>query len=299
MQEEISKVLVLGNKGQLGFEVEEYLSSRGYSVVGMDYPELDVLTGDGRDALIGYLREVSAVVNCIAFTDVDKAQDPDLRDAVFRINADFPGQLSRACAEAGVVLIHISTDYVFSGHTARPYREADTPAPLNVYGASKLEGEVNALSSGDKVFVFRCAGLYGVKGPRGKGANFIDTIISLSQDRDVLKVVDDQITSPTSCSDVARAIERFLREGMSDYGIYHCTNSGAVSWYGLARFVLDTIGWQGKLLPVGTKDFPRPAPRPAYSALDNTKIRSVVEMRDWQDAVEEYLRRKYPERLLK
>ena len=293
------RVLVLGNRGQLGSEVEEYLSSRGYSVVGMDYPELDVLTGKGKDALTEYLRDVSAVVNCIAFTDVDKAQDPDLRDAVFRINADFPGQLSRACAEAGPVLVHISTDYVFSGHTDRPYHEEDTTAPINVYGASKLEGEVNALSNGDKVFVFRCAGLYGIRGPRGKGANFIDTIISLSQERQVLKVVDDQSTSPTNCSDVARAIEGFLAEGMSDYGVYHCTNSGAVSWYGLARFVLERIGWQGELLPVSSKEFPRPAPRPAFSALDNAKIRSVVEMRDWREAVEEYLRRKYPERLLK
>ncbi len=281
------RITVLGADGQLGTDVLDLLS-KDLPVNGLTREDFDATDRDVFRQLRPLLENSDIVINCVAYTDVDRAEEEEA--LAYRLNAEFPKGLAKILGSSNKLLFHISTDYVFSGRLGRPYREDDTPDPINVYGKTKLAGERAVLSLCPRHFIFRTAGLFGKAGPSGKSGNFIDTIIKLARERALLKVVDDQLTSPTHTLDVARAIKVFIEKGVGEYGIFNVVSSGYCSWYKLANYIVQRLGIETQVVPVSSDEFPRPAARPKFSALDNSKVSKWYNMPYWQDAVEEYLR---------
>ncbi len=280
-------ITVLGADGQLGTDVIDLLS-KALPVKALTREDFDATDRDVFGRLRPFLEDTDVVINCVAYTDVDKAEQE--KDLAYRLNAEFPEGLAGMLGTSDKILFHISTDYVFSGRLGRPYREDDVPDPINVYGKTKLAGEIAVSRLCPRHFIFRTAGLFGKAGPSGKAGNFIDTIIRLARERSSLRVVDDQVTSPTHTLDVARAIRAFIEGGIGEYGIFNVVSKGYCSWYELADYVLRRLGIEAELVPVSSDEFPRPAARPRFSSLDNSKISKWYNMPRWQDAVDEYLR---------
>ncbi len=223
------------------------------------------------------------VVNAAAYTAVDRAEDE--RDQAFLLNAKAPELLARACKKHDALFVHVSTDYVFSGELERPYVETDVTGPKSVYGQSKLEGERRIEAVGGDWITTRIAWLYGASGP-----NFAETMISLADKNPELKVVDDQLGNPTWAGDVARQLRSLIE--IDARGTFHATNAGETTWFGFARAVFDRCGLADfPLLPCSTDEFPRPAPRPRNSRLDNLALREAGcdIMRPWQDALDDYV----------
>jgi len=185
-------------------------------------------------------------------------------------------------------MVHISTDYIFDGQSNRPYQIYDTPCPINTYGASKLFGEAAVRETGGKFFIVRVSWLFG---PGGK--NFVDTILNLARERDELKVVDDQRGCPTYTIDLAEALTRLVESEV--FGTYHVTNTGETTWFEFAKKIISAAGLNTQVSPCKTKEFPRPAPRPAYSVMDPFPLRQVIGyyLPAWEDAVERYVKQKY------
>jgi dTDP-4-dehydrorhamnose reductase len=241
-------------------------------------------------ALTQAVRECGAdlVVNAAAYNDVDGAErQPEL---AFAVNAQGPGQLALACEEAGARLVHVSTDYVFDGRQTRPYTEDDEPRPLGVYGASKLAGEQAVLGSRARSLVLRTSGVFGDGGSRVKGGSFVERILARARAGEPLRVVCDQVFSPTYAPDLAGALLALLERGAR--GLVHVTNSGTCSWHGLAEAALRLAGSEVPLTAIRAEQLGRPAARPAYSVLSNERYRSfgLEPLRPWQDALAELLR---------
>lgn len=265
--------LIVGANGQLGNELREILGGNAECV---DREELDVTDASAVGAFFGEKR-FEAVVNCAAYTAVDKAEDePGLAE---KINVDGARNLARS----GVPLIHVSTDYVFGGNAFRPYAETDVPAPVSVYGKTKLAGERAALENAETALVVRTAWLYS-----RFGNNFVKTMRRLGAERASLGVVFDQIGTPTYAADLARAIAEILprlRAGTRE--IYHFTNEGVCSWYDFARAVMELSGLSCRVTPIESKDYPTKASRPFYSVLNKAKIKRDfgIEIPHWRDAL--------------
>lgn len=269
------KLLLLGGNGQVGRELRRVLPGLGEVVVGTrDGTDADVAAAfDVPEALAGLVRRVApdVVVNAAAYTAVDRAEGEPA--AAFRVNADAPAALARGCAEAGALLVHYSTDYVFDGRSPRPYREDDATAPLGVYGASKLAGEEAIRASGARHAILRTAWVYAAH-----GRNFLQTMLRLAHERDELRVVADQIGAPTPARWIAEATVQLLRRGVAHSGTWHLVAAGETSWHGFAEAIMDEAQAAGLLprrpqvLPIATADYPTPARRPAYSVLDTTKL---------------------------
>jgi len=287
------RVLIIGSNGQLGNELKKQISEgrspiglipAAYSfaeAVGIDIEDLDVTDAD---AITAYIKNgcFDIIFNCAAMTNVDLCETE--KEAAFRVNADAPGYIARAAAANGAKLIHVSTDYVFSGDSAVPRLEEDETKPRTVYGASKLLGERKVLESGADAAVVRTAWLYGAV-----GKNFVKTMIALALEKGQLKVVNDQLGNPTNAADLAHHL---LKLGISaERGVFHCTNHGICSWYEFAVQIIKAANIDVPVTPCSTEEFPRPAPRPAYSALENARLRETVgdEMRDWDKAVYDYV----------
>jgi dTDP-4-dehydrorhamnose reductase len=284
-------VLVTGAAGMLGSQVLLSMPD-GERAVGTDLtdaPGVDALGVDLADAqavqrLFAEHGPFGGVIHCAAYTGVDKAEEePEL---AHRVNAGACGVLAAACAAADVKLVLVSTDFVFDGQGERPYREGDATAPLSVYGRTKLEGEREALAAHPGgVRVVRTQWLYG---PRGK--HFPRTIEALARERDELQVVCDQVGSPTSTLELSPALWDVLRRG--EAGIYHAACEGSCSWYEFACAVVVLCGIETvQVLPCSTDQFPRPAPRPAYSVLDCSKLADLREkpLAPWREALSTYL----------
>lgn len=250
-------VVVLGSGGMLGRAVCALLGSRGVGFAGVDRPAIDLADPASiRDAVPD---GCPMVVNCAAYTDVDGAEtDPA---SAWAANASGVGELARRCAAAGAVLVHYSTDYVFDGAGASPYRVDQRRAPLNAYGRSKADGEDAALASGAAVLIVRTSWLYA---PWGK--NFVRTIARLAGERPVLRVVNDQRGRPASAEQLARASLDLAASGVR--GVAHATDAGECTWFELARAVVEGLGLPARVEPCASAEFPRPARRPAYSVLD-------------------------------
>jgi len=256
----VSRWLVLGAAGMLGQDLTAALTQAGEEVTGLTRSALDITD---RGAVLSAVKERSAqvVVNCAAWTAVDDAEARE--EEALQVNGHAAGYVAEACASSGARLVHLSTDYVFSGRGTRPYREDDTPAPRTAYGRTKLAGEeaVRRELGGD-AYVVRTAWLYGAHGP-----NFIRTMIRLERERPTVDVVDDQRGQPTWTIDVAAQIVA-LTEADAPGGCYHATSSGEATWYELAREVFGQLGAdEDRVRPVSSDQYPRPAPRPAYSVL--------------------------------
>jgi len=286
------KILLLGANGQVGGELRRSLFSLGDVVLATRAGEIDGMACeladfDQPDSLPGLIERVSPdiVVNAAAYTAVDRAEQEF--DAAFRANAEGPKRIVQACAERGTLLVHYSTDYVFDGDSAQPYREQDFPSPLGVYGASKLAGE-EAVRAAAQHLIFRTSWVYGVR-----GHNFLLTMLRLGAEREELRVVGDQVGSPTPAYLIAdltaEAIVRRLQPGT-----YHLTASGKTSWHGFAEAIMakavthDLLSRAPRVVAIPTSDYPTPAKRPAYSLLDNTKLSDAlgINIPDWETGLD-------------
>ncbi|HVS95130.1 MAG TPA: dTDP-4-dehydrorhamnose reductase [Puia sp.] len=262
----MKKVLVTGAGGQLGRELQRLAAS---------YPAFEFLFFSREQLAIDQPAQVQEAfaanrpdwcINCAAYTAVDKAESD--KATAFRINGDGAGYLAKACRESGARLIHISTDYVFDGARPVPLKEQDPTGPINVYGASKLEGERQVMQQHpDGSVIIRTSWVYSEF-----GNNFVKTMIRLMNERPSIGVVDDQIGSPTYAADLAGAILLILSARKFIPGIYHYSNEGQVSWYEFARAIRYLIHSTCEVRPIPTAQFPTPAGRPAWSLLDKTLI---------------------------
>jgi dTDP-4-dehydrorhamnose reductase len=270
-------ILITGADGQLGHDLIELL--QGQTLHAFDHAGLDIADAAAVEQTVSRVKP-DWIVNAAAFNDVDGAEQNQA--AAFAVNADGPENLANAAARAGAGLIHVSTDYVFDGRKGSPYDENDAPNPLSVYARSKHEGERRVLASGARACVLRTAWLYG-----RHGKNFVKAIQSAAARGGPLRVVADQVGSPTSTADLAAAIAALMRTPAA--GLYHVVNAGACSRFEFARAI---VGGNVEVLPITTQEAARPAPRPAYSALTSVRWAStgLAPLRGWRDALEAYLR---------
>ncbi len=281
-------VVIIGSNGQLGTDLQSRLN--GFRVSPLTHADLDVCdAGRAREALRELRPDV--VINTSAYHKVDVCEDEPA--ASFAVNATGAYNLARLAAELDWTLVHFSSDYVFDGRGAVPYQEEDGANPISVYGVSKLAGEKLVRAFCPRHFVIRTTGLYGVAGASGKGGNFVETMIRLGKAGPV-RVVDDQVMTPTATADLAAAIAALLaREGDSavPYGLYHITNAGQCSWYFFAQTIFALCAMPVELSPITTAQSGSKARRPAFSVLDHGKwLRAGFrELRPWREALAEYL----------
>jgi dTDP-4-dehydrorhamnose reductase len=272
------RILLTGADGQVGWELRRTLAPLG-EVQALRRAELDL--GDA-DAIRRVVRAANpdTIVNAAAYTAVDRAESE--RDAAFAVNATAPGVLAEAAKKGSALFVHYSTDYVFDGTKPAPYVEEDTPNPINVYGASKLEGERVIAASGCRYLILRTSWVYG---PRG--SNFMLTMLRLAKERPELRVVDDQVGAPTSSLEIARATATLLAKGA--LGLYHMTATGETSWCNFARAILARAGLATPVVAIRTEDYPTPARRPRNSRLDCGRLHKDhgVALAPWEDALAE------------
>ena len=282
-------ILVLGAGGQLGYDLVAAAKAAERSVEGWDRGRLDL---SNPDAIPPSLQgaDFDVLVNCAAYTGVDAAESD--ATAAFALNARAVERMAEVCRVSGRRLVHVSTDYVFSGETERPYAPDDPPGPLNVYGASKLAGEALARRAHPSgTVVVRTSALFGLAGARpGGGGNFVETMIRAGTERGHLRVVDDIVMAPTSSADLARGLLGLLDTDPSP-GVYHLTNAGHVSWYEFARAILDRAGVAARLDPVPSADYPTPARRPRFTVLETLSATRRIggELPHWTDALDRYI----------
>ena len=282
------RVLLIGAGGQLGSDLARVFA--GPDLVALPRQELDV-TDPAAVAGVVAAVEPAWVLNATAFNRVDDAErDPT---AAFALNAVAVHHLARAAERYRARLVHFSTDYVFGGTGGGPFTEAAAPAPPNAYGVSKLAGERLVQNAGPRHLVIRTAGLYGVAGSGSKGGNFVETMLRLSRDGQAIRVVDDQVLTPTYTADLAQAVRRLLAVDPPG-GIYHLTNRGACSWFEFARRIFALCELAPDLAPTTSAAFGAPARRPANSVLLDTRTAALDfgPLRPWPDALRAYLQAK-------
>ncbi len=281
------KVAVTGANGQLGTDLCRALSE--FEVIPLTHADIEITDMDSvREALVEHKPDV--VINTAAYVRVDDCEDE--RDKAFRVNALGARNVAVVAQELGAKLLHISTDYVFGGEKeprTTPYTEFDTPVPLSVYGRSKLAGENLVRHLCVRHFIVRASGLFGEAGSSGKGGNFVETIIGLAKKHPEIKVVNDQVFSPTYTRDLARKIAQLVTTDY--YGIFHITNRGACSWYEFAVEIVKLVDMKVPVVPIASEEYPGKARRPRYSVLDNYHLRllGMDDMRPWQEALRDYL----------
>ncbi len=281
------RVLVTGSRGQLGFDVMQELSSRGHEAIGCDLPELDITDGAAVSRLVKEVRP-DAVIHCAAWTAVDAAEDEENREKVFAVNAEGTRNVAKAAAETGAKLLYLSTDYVFDGQGTTPWKADETHfAPLNVYGKSKLMGEKAVLELVPRHFIVRIAWVFGLH-----GKNFVRTMLSLSKTHSSLRVVNDQVGTPTYTPDLSRLLVDMIET--DKYGIYHATNEGGyISWYDFACAIFEEAGVKVDVTPVTTEEYGlSKAARPYNSRLDKSKLseNGFTPLPDWRDALHRYIK---------
>ena len=275
------KILVTGANGQLGRAIcELYTGNPEVEIIKTDVAELDITDVAATVAMIEEVKPY-AIINCAAHTNVN-ACETDV-DNAYKINAIGPRNLSIAAAKTGAKMVHVSTDYVFEGNGTVPYTEFDDKNPLGMYGKTKLEGEKFVQQFTDKFFIIRTAWLY------GDGKNFVKTMLKLSETNDEVKVVGDQIGSPTSTKVLADIINELIFT--ENYGIFHGTCEGFCSWADFTEEIFRLAGKKTKVKHITTEEFPTPAKRPAYSVLDNymLKLTTGYTAPDWKEAIKEYI----------
>ena len=282
------RILLFGKNGQLGWELNRTLMCLG-ELVALDYPEIDF---EKPPNVIKVLNQIKPdlIVNAAAYTNVDEAEEEP--DKARLINADTPGEIARWCKLHNAVLIHYSTDYVFDGTKGSPYTEEDEPNPLNVYGKTKLEGEIAVQQSGAPYLILRTAWVYSMR-----GNNFVTKVLEWAKNSDVLRIVDDQISNPTWARALAEITADVIAMGLEDIrsffsskgGLYHCAGSGYCSRYDWANVIIATF-LKNKIIeiaPAKTSDFPTAAKRPLFSALDCDRFNILLNLflPNWEDLI--------------
>ena len=278
------KVAILGAGGQLAHDLVQLMVD--WDLVLLRHADLDVCDhARARQVLTQAAPEV--VINTAAFHRVEDCEDQP--EKAFQVNAIAVRNLAQVCRDLDCTMVHISTDYVFEGEKRSPYTEEDLANPLNVYGVSKLAGEYFVRNTCPKHFVVRTAGLYGVAGSSGKGGNFVETIIRLAKEDKPIRVVEDQVLSPTYTKDLAAKMVDLVQT--ADYGLYHIANDGQCSWYEFATKILELVRHHSSLDPTTSAEYGMVARRPPYSALANDSMHAsgVGRLRHWSEALQEYL----------
>lgn len=290
------KLLVIGSSGQLGWEICRQGKERKLEIIPFDIPEIDITD---RDSLIDTLTPLcfDVLVNCSAYTAVDKAESDQV--TAYAVNRDGPGYLAEICSERNIPIIHVSTDYVFSGETDSCNMETDLVEPKGVYGRSKAEGEARVRDIAGKHLIIRTSWLYGVH-----GNNFVKTMLRLGREREELKVVADQHGCPTFAADLAEAIMDIIslynKNGDIAWGTYHFCGSGSTTWYGFASKIFEIAGAfenlkVKKVTPIETSEYPTPAERPKNSIMDCSMLRGCFNINppEWEKSLEQMMERYY------
>lgn len=279
------RVLVTGVKGQLGYDVVNELTKRGHEAIGVDIAEMDITDKSSVDTVISRVQP-QAVIHCAAWTTVDAAEDNE--DKVRAVNATGTQYIADACKKIDAKMMYISTDYVFDGQGTTPWQpDCKDYKPLNVYGQTKLEGELAVANTLDKYFIVRIAWVFGVN-----GKNFIKTMLNVGKTHDTVRVVNDQIGTPTYTYDLARLLVDMIET--DKYGYYHATNEGGyISWYDFTKEIYRQAGYTTKVIPVTTEEYGlSKAARPFNSRLDKSKLveNGFKPLPTWQDALARYLK---------
>jgi dTDP-4-dehydrorhamnose reductase len=290
------KVLITGHKGQLGTDLMHCARRRGIDALGVGRSDCDITRMESVEQLFSRAGPFDVVINAAAYTAVDRAESD--ADAAYAVNRDGAGHLARACAQRGIPLIHISTDYVFGGFQTRPCTPSDPIGPRGVYAQSKAAGEEAVRRQLDRHLIIRISWLFGLY-----GGNFVKTMLRLGREKEILKVVDDQIGSPTYAADLAAALLQVAEQvhaGLAPWGTYHYCNQGALTWYAFARKIFAFARPYERLairnvVSILTAHYPTPAPRPHYSVLDCSSFDQTFEIprRPWEVALKEMLAAHY------
>lgn len=275
----MARLLVVGANGMLGREVVAAARAAGHEVTARDVESIDITDAAGTAQIVA-ADAPRAVVNCAAFTDVDGAEERE-QDAL-AVNGTGAGNLAAAAAAAGARIVHPSTDYVFPGDASDPYVESSPTGPRSAYGRTKLAGELAVAAANPGHAIVRTAWLFGVH-----GRNFVDTILRLASERETIQVVDDQVGSPTWAGHLAPALVELA--GRETTGIFHAAGAGRCSWFQLAREAVARAGIRCEVEPTTTAAFPRPAPRPAFSALASERGADAITLPPWQEGLAGFL----------
>lgn len=275
------KILLTGSNGQLGYSFKKLFDSLKIKYIATDYQEMDITDDEAMEQFFDKNSNFTHIINCAAYNDVDKAETDE---KVKILNITAPYKLAEFAEKMKAIFVTYSTDFVFNGQKKEPYIEEDTPNPASVYGKSKYEGENKVLKIYNKSFIIRTSWLFGIG-----GNNFNKQIINWSKLRDSLNIVDDQVSAPTYSVDLAEFSWKLIKT--EKYGLYHITNSGEASKYDQAKYVLEKIGWEGKLNRAKTADFNLPAKRPEYSKLSSEKVEKLLgeKIPTWQSGIDRFL----------
>jgi dTDP-4-dehydrorhamnose reductase len=280
----VQKILLIGANGQLGKDLVRVLS-HDFEMIPIDVDQCDITEPEQIHKAFDS-NKPDLVINTAAWTDVPGCETNDRK--AFEINALGAKNVAAACKKISAKLLHISTDYVFDGKKGTPYIESDLPAPLNVYGLSKLAGEHYVAAYCSQHFIVRTSGLYGIHPALGKKTNFVETMLKLAKEKDVIKVVDDEILTPTFTVHLALQIRALI---LTDhFGIYHATNDGACSWYQFTEKIFELANVRTRLERTSAKEFGSPVRRPMYSVFENHNLKKqgLNNMRTWEEGLSEY-----------
>lgn len=282
------KIAIIGGNGQLGTDLTEVLSA-DHDVVGLRHADIEIVDLDNVKTVLENIRP-DVLINTAAYHVVPEAEN--FPDKAFLINGTGTLNLARVCADKKIRFVHYSTDYVFDGQKQKPYTEEDCPNPLNVYANTKLSGEYFALNNCDQSYVVRVSGIYGKVPSRVKGGNFVTTMLKLANEKPEVRVVNDEILTPTPTYYIAKNTATLLDKGA--FGLYHMSCEGETSWYEFAKTIWDTLGLKTPLHAASVKDFPLVVKRPFYSVLENERLnkQGINEMPQWKEALIEFLKNK-------
>jgi len=282
----VLKVLVTGASGQLGSDLVDKLIERSHDVVALSRSELDITNREAMTAAIERHRP-DVLINCAAMVNVD-ACERDVESAI-KVNALAVWHIAIQCSRAKVKLVQISTDFVFDGEKGSPYTEHDPPNPINIYGLTKLVGEMFARNYCDDHLIVRTAGLYGTRGSRSKGGNFVDFVVGAAMRKEPLRLVTDIVTSPTFTHDLALKLCELIDAGAR--GVVHVANSGQCSWHEFATFALSLLGLDADVVPISSGELSLHARRPKCTPLISVRLSEfgIEPLRDWREALADYL----------
>ena len=276
------RVLLTGSNGQLGHDFQRIFDNLSIKYVATDYKELDITNEVSLEKFFEENTDFDIIINCAAYNDVDKAEN----DIEFcnKLNSKAPQKLAEISKKIGAIFVTYSTDFVFNGLDKKPLNENDKPNPLSIYGKSKYKGELSVLNAYEKLYVIRTSWVFGIS-----NNNFNKQVINWSKAKNKLNIVDDQVSVPTYSKDLAEFSWELIKTGK--FGLYHISNSGECSKFEQAKYVLEKIGWNGKLETAKTKDFKLPAARAEYTKLSSEKTEKLLgkKIPDWKDAIDRFL----------
>ena len=275
------KILLTGSNGQLGYDFKKIFDRKNIEYIATDSKELDITNDEKLKKFFQENRGITHIINCAAYNDVDKSETDK---KVWLLNAEAPKKLAEFSKKIGAIFVTYTTDFVFDGEKDSPYMEDDKTNGISEYGKSKAQGEKDVLEAYDRSFVIRTSWVFGIA-----NNNFNKQVINWSKSRNELNIVDDQVSVPTYSMDLAEFSWKLIQT--EKFGLYHITNDGIASKYDQAKYVLEKIGWKGKLGRAKTVDFNLPAKRPAYSKLDSSKVEKLIgeKIPTWQSGIDRFL----------